>query len=308
MTTAAAVAAGGRGAVAQALNLLESTRPADRAAATALVDELAPATRPGCHVVGVTGPPGVGKSTLAGQLVAGWRARSLTVGVLAVDPSSLRTGGSLLGDRARMPRDEGDTRVFVRSMAAGDQLGGLAAATFDAALVMRAAFDRVLVETVGVGQVEGDVRFVADTTVVVVQPGSGDTLQFLKAGLMEIPDLFVVNKLDLGKPARRALRELAGALQILGSAPMPVIGVSATTGEGVAELLNALADARKHTADELAAARQLRMRRWTIRRHRDLHGRLSLEALGGEAGAMARLGQLAPGSAPSRLAAALEAD
>ncbi len=300
-----AICAGSRSAVAEHLNLLESGLGADRARARPLVDALEHRGRLGGHVVGVTGPPGVGKSTLAGRLVAAWRSRGETVGVLAVDPSSLVSGGSLLGDRARMPRDEADSGVFVRSMAAGEQLGGLAEATFAAALVMRAAFDRVLVETVGVGQSEADIRFVADTTVVVVQPASGDTLQFLKAGLMEIPDIFAVNKLDLGSPARIALRELRGALATLGGRETQVIGVSAVTGEGLVALEEALESHREATAGSRESARRDRLLRWLVRRHLDLYGRLAVEALGGSSQALALLRAMPAAAPPSELAAAL---
>ena len=156
------------------------------------------------HVVGVTGPPGAGKSTLLSALVRVWRARGRTVGVLAVDPSSKRSGGALLGDRARIDADPSDRGVFIRSMAAGERLGGLAPATRAAAQALAAAFDVVVVETVGVGQSETEVAEAADTVAVVVQPGSGDVLQFLKAGIMEVPDVLVVTKSDLGTVAQRA--------------------------------------------------------------------------------------------------------
>ena len=150
------VRAGGRSALARALNLLESSLPEHRSRARALVDALAATPRPGAHVVGVTGPPGVGKSTLGGELTRRWRAAGQTVGVLAADPSSRRSGGALLGDRARMTHADGDPGVFIRSMAARAQLGGLAPATADAALVVRAARDRVLIETVGVGRARSE--------------------------------------------------------------------------------------------------------------------------------------------------------
>src|SRR6185437_15914402 len=141
----------------------------------------------GGHRVGLTGPPGVGKITLASALAAELRKRGHTVGVLAVDPSSRRSGGALLGDRARIDTEPGDQGLFVRSLATGGELGGLARAAPASVLVLAAAYDRVLVETVGVGQSETDIEHVVDTVVFVVQPGSGDALQFLKAGIMEIP-------------------------------------------------------------------------------------------------------------------------
>src|SRR5215207_4085397 len=210
------------------LNLVESRAPAAQREIAELLAAVAPAAlggeAPG-HIVGVTGPPGAGKSTLLSQLVAGWRARERSVAVLAVDPSSKRSGGALLGDRARIDYDPADRSVFIRSMAAGERLGGLAPATRAAAQALAAAFDVVVVETVGVGQSETEVAEAADTVAVVVQPGSGDVLQFLKAGIMEVPDVLVVTKADLGAVAQRAARDLRAALRSLGDAA-PVVAVS----------------------------------------------------------------------------------
>lgn len=172
--------------------------------------------RPGVRVVGLTGPPGVGKSTLSGRLIKAWRARDLTVGVLCVDPSSRKSGGALLGDRLRMQLDGVDDGVFVRSMAARERLGGLAPMTLEAVIAMRHHCDRVLIETVGVGQSETDIAQIADVTLVVIQPGSGDMLQFVKAGLMEVFDALVVNKSDLGPLAEHTRRELMAALRAQG--------------------------------------------------------------------------------------------
>ena len=159
--------------------------------------------------IGITGPPGVGKSTLVSALAKAVRQSGRTVGVLAVDPSSPRSGGALLGDRARIDIDPDDTGLFVRSMASGGDLGGLARAAGAAIDVLSSVYDVVLVETTGVGQSETDVEHVTDTVLMVIQPGSGDVLQFLKAGIIEIPDVFAVNKADLGAIAERAV---AGAL------------------------------------------------------------------------------------------------
>src|SRR3954453_10963051 len=202
------------------LNLVESRAPRDRDEIAALLRAVSPAALGGeasGHVVGVTGPPGAGKSSLLSELVRAWRARGRSVAVLAVDPSSKRSGGSLLGDRARIAFDPGDASVFIRSTAAGDRMGGLAPATRAAAQALSAAFDVVVIETVGVGQSETEVAEVADTVAVVVQPGSGDVLQFLKSGIMEIPDVLVVTKADLGVIATRAVRDLRAALRSLGS-------------------------------------------------------------------------------------------
>ena len=171
---------------------------------------------PPAHVIGITGPPGAGKSTLLSALVAEWRGAGSTVAVLAVDPSSKRSGGSLLGDRARIEHDPRDDGILIRSTAAGGRLGGLAAATREAAEALAPAFDVVVIETVGVGQSETDVEDVCDTVAVVVQPASGDVLQFLKAGIMEVPDLLVVTKADLGDVATRSRRDLGQALKAVG--------------------------------------------------------------------------------------------
>ena len=212
-----------------ALNLLESTVPGDREQATALLEEVSPLAlggeAPG-HVVGLTGPPGAGKSTLLAALLEGWRARGATVAVLAVDPSSRRSGGSLLGDRARISFDPADRGVFIRSTSAGERLGGLAWATRSAAHALAVAFDIVVIETVGVGQADTEVADVADTVAVVVQPGGGDVLQFLKSGIMEIPDVLVITKADLGESATRSKRDVSAALRSLGCASTPVVAVS----------------------------------------------------------------------------------
>ena len=244
--------AGDLSAAPATLNLLESRAPADRAAGAELLAALSPAAldgeAPGL-VAGITGPPGVGKSSLLSWLCAAWRAQDRTVAVLAVDPSSRRSGGALLGDRARIGRPAGDDGLFIRSTAAGDRLGGLAAATRAAASALSVAFDVVVVETVGVGQSETDIAEVADVVAVVVQPGSGDVLQFLKSGIMEIPDVLVVTKADLGRPAQRAQADLHSALRALGAPPTPVVAVSSVApAQGFAALVSAL-DARRDALD-----------------------------------------------------------
>src|SRR6202011_682962 len=182
-----------------------------------------------------------GKSTLLSALLHAWRGQGRSVAVLAVDPSSRRSGGSLLGDRARIDFDPGDRGVLIRSTAAGERLGGLARATRGAAHALAAAFDVVVIETVGVGQSETEVADVADTTVVVVQPGSGDVLQFLKAGIMEVPDVVVVTKADLGRVPMRALSALRAALRSLAGSETAVISISTVAPpSGIRELADAL--------------------------------------------------------------------
>ena len=274
---------GDRSAAPAALNLIEDRSAAGREAAAALLAEVSPALLGGdapAHLVGVTGPPGAGKSTLLSALVATWRERGRTVAVLAVDPSSKRSGGSLLGDRARIEHDPKDEGVLIRSSAAGGRLGGLAAPTREAAEALAAAFDLVVIETVGVGQSETDVEEVCDTVAVVVQPASGDTLQFLKAGIMEVPDVLVVTKADLGDAARRAQRDLAQALRTLGSRDTPVLAVSSVPPpQGVEELADAL-DAHRASIDlpraRLRARRLAALREFTAER-----GVGALRALGG---------------------------
>ena len=267
-------------------NAVENTSPAGRAEAAALAAALGPAAlggeAPG-HVVGVTGPPGAGKSTLLGALARVWRARGRTVAVLAVDPSSRRSGGALLGDRARIDADPGDRGLFVRSMAAGGRLGGLAPATRAAAQALAVAFDVVVIETVGVGQSETEVAEAADTVAVVVQPGAGDVLQFLKAGIMEVPDLLVVTKADVGAPASRAARDLEAALRALGT-EAPVLAVSALPpGRGIEALADAF-DAHR-TGLDVAAARLAARRAGALADFAAEHGERGLRALGGRAGA-----------------------
>jgi LAO/AO transport system kinase len=256
---------------------------ADRDAARLLLGELSPAAlggEPAAHVVGVTGPPGAGKSSLLSALVAEWRERGRTVAVLAVDPSSKRSGGSLLGDRARIEHDPRDDGVLIRSTAAGGRLGGLAVATREAVEALAPAFDVVVVETVGVGQSETDVEDVCDTVAVVVQPASGDVLQFLKAGIMEVPDLLVVTKADLGDVAARSRRDLGQALKAVGSADVPVLAVSSVPPpSGIGELADAL-EADRERAD--VPERRVRARRGAaLREFVAEHGERALRDVGG---------------------------
>jgi len=253
---------GDKRAIARALAAIEIEANTD--ALADLLDAACVAAR--AHVIGLTGPPGVGKSTLTNVLVARARARGETVGVIAVDPSSRRTGGALLGDRARIATDPEDRGVFVRSMAARDRLGGLSDQTVAAMVLMRAVYDLVLVESVGIGQSEADIAFVADTVLLCVQPGSGDSLQFMKAGVLEMPDVVVVTKADIGAPARRARADVEGALTLnaeIDYSP-PVVLVSAAEHTGLDDLDAAVARHRVFLADDdrLERRRAQQQRAW----------------------------------------------
>lgn len=291
-------------AAPEALNVLESSAPADLDQAAALLHEVSPAALGGeapAHLIGVTGPPGAGKSTLLSALLRAWRARGDSVAMLAVDPSSRRSGGSLLGDRARIDFDPADRGVLIRSMAAGERLGGLARATRAAAQALAAAFDVVVIETVGVGQAETEVADVVDTVVVVVQPGSGDVLQFLKSGIMETPDVLVVTKSDLGGPALRSRRDLSAALRSLGDSTTRLLSVSSLhPPSGIDELVEAISE---HGRGIDLAAHRLRVRRaGALSDFLIEQGQLGLRALGGRAGAEALLARQEPGlEAPALL-------
>ncbi len=262
----------------------------------ALLAEVSPAALGGeapAHLIGITGPPGAGKSSLLSALVGRWRGDGRTVAVLAVDPSSKRSGGSLLGDRARIEHDPRDDGVLIRSTAAGGRLGGLAAPTREAAQALATAYDVVVIETVGVGQSETDVEEVCDTVAVVVQPGSGDTLQFLKAGVMEVPDVLVVTKADLGDVAVRARRDLAQALASLGSRGVPVVAVSSIGAtDGIDDLIAAL---EEHRAGLDVGAARLRARRLAALAELVAeHGESALRGLGGRRAAERLLAEQDP--------------
>jgi LAO/AO transport system kinase len=259
---AAGIRAADKASISRALNMIENKRPEVERAVAELLALLQNMRAKGFgHRVGLTGPPGVGKSSLVAVLARELRARGLSVGVVAVDPSSVHSGGALLGDRARMAFDPNDQGLFVRSLATQGALGGLAHPTHAAVEVLAAAYDIVLVETVGVGQTEVAVTQVADTVVLVVQPGSGDVLQFLKAGVMEIPDLLVVNKADHGPTAQRAASDLKSALSTLrqvgaGEGDQAVVLTSARDNAGVDELADALTAHRNSLGDAGVAARR----------------------------------------------------
>jgi LAO/AO transport system kinase len=303
---------GDKRAVARLISWVED---GDRNQLRDAAEALNPATGR-AQVIGLTGAPGVGKSTLAGALVATYRAAGLSVGVLAVDPSSPFTGGALLGDRVRMQRHALDEGVYIRSMATRGHLGGLAWATPQAVRVLDAAgCDVVLVETVGVGQAEVEVAGLADTTLVALAPGFGDAVQVAKAGILEVADVFVVNKADRDG-AEVVARDLRQMLHLGEARPwqVPVVLTVAERGGGVEELVEAIAAHRDH----LASGGELERRR-RARAGREVE-EIALADLRAELGTLGRgealdtlaeqvaAGKLGPYSAADQLLAGVRGD
>jgi len=283
---AAQVRAGDTRAISRAITAIENSD----ARAEDLLRELFPFTGR-AYLVGITGAPGTGKSTLVDKLAAHYRARGKTVGIIAVDPTSPYTGGAVLGDRIRMQRHATDSGIFIRSMATRGFFGGLARATADAALVLDAAGKQVvLIETVGVGQDEIDVVRLAECTLVLVVPGLGDDVQNMKAGLMEVADIFVLNKAEREGADRleqqlQAMLELAPSLSHVndgghGWTP-PIIRTTATEGKGIAELADAIEtfhERRERSGEQRAKILEY----WKQRLVLLLEGQLLGRALGGD--------------------------
>ena len=257
------VLAGDPRAIARAISYIEDESPSG----AEIVRRLFPKTGH-AYLVGVTGPPGAGKSTLVDRITAQYRKGGKTIGVVAVDPTSPYSGGAILGDRVRMQAHAGDEGVFIRSMATRGHLGGLARATGEVAVVLDAAGkDIVIIETVGVGQDEVDIVRTADISIVMIVPGTGDEVQALKAGIMEIADIFVVNKADR-EGADRTVMSIQ-AMQAMhtfadGEWRPPILKTEATSGLGVPELLETIEKFRQHTLATQGSRRRARAE-WRLR-------------------------------------------
>jgi LAO/AO transport system kinase len=258
MTDVDRILAGDLRAMARAATAVENRTPV----ADALLASLFPHTGKAA-IVGITGPPGAGKSTLVDQLTRRLRSQDKTVGIIAVDPSSPFSGGAILGDRIRMQSHHADSGVFIRSMATRGRMGGVAAGTLEMALLMDAAGrDVVLVETVGVGQDEIEIARLADVTAVVLVPGMGDDVQAIKAGLMEIADVYVINKADQAGADRLEL-ELKAMLQISprrGGLEVPIVKTVASEAQGIDEVLGAVFSIRAAKKTDNAVLWRLRLR------------------------------------------------
>jgi LAO/AO transport system kinase len=281
--TAEAVASGDRAALARAITLMESRRPDHRAAARDLLQALMPRTGKAVRV-GITGVPGVGKSTAIDTLGSMLTERGHKVAVLAVDPSSTRTGGAILGDKTRMARLATDDNAFIRPSPSSGTLGGVAAKTRETMLLCEAAgFDVILVETVGVGQSETAVADLTDFFLVLMLPGAGDELQGIKKGILELADMIAVNKADdADARAKAAAAEYRAALRILSPASAawrpPVLTISGLTGQGLDEVWTKVLDHRKRleATGELVAKRRAQDTKWMWALvHERLHDRLA---------------------------------
>ena len=199
-------------------------------------------------VLGITGPPGVGKSSLIKNLINYYRKKKKTIAVIAIDPSSKKTKGALLGDRIRLETNPNDKGIFIRSMAARDKLGGLASITLSSAFLLNALFDLTIIETVGVGQSETDIANISDIVLFCVQPGSGDALQFMKAGIVEIPDIIAVTKSDLGDIATNTYNEISNSIKISNNYKeqnIPIILISSHEEKKINNLINNIEDQKK---------------------------------------------------------------
>jgi LAO/AO transport system kinase len=282
------IRAGDKKEIARTLNLLENYNLANREDVIALISNLCGSAKAYRQVIGITGPPGVGKSSLISHIVSEYRSRNKTVGVMSVDPSSQRSGGALLGDRARIRHDSNDEGIFIRSMAAGSHLGGLARKTRHCLIVFEVVYDIIIVETVGVGQSETEIDEVADTIVFIVQPGSGDVIQYMKAGIMEIPHVLVVNKGDQKMLALKTRSDLETALTFseayLDGWKLKVVMTSAQDGWGQKELVEEIEAHGRFMKDNQLFEKRRHEKRilWIYMMFKEQFGLFGIEMMGGE--------------------------
>lgn len=282
-----AVLAGDKPAVARVLNLLEDRRPEVAERVQKVAAHLSRKAKTGRHTIGITGPPGVGKSSMISRLIEQYRARRKSVGVISVDPSSLRSGGALLGDRIRIRYRPNDTGVFIRSLAARGHLGGLSGNIRQMLVLFEAVYDIIILETVGVGQSETDVADVVDTVISVIHPGSGDMLQFMKAGIMEIPHILVINKADRKSAALKSFYDLKNATAYMAGDDLDwqpeVIMTSATEDKGFDALVDALVRHRALLASRgIDEQRRQKLQRSILTEFKAAYGRFGIRLLGGE--------------------------
>ncbi|PPR33421.1 MAG: putative GTPase [Alphaproteobacteria bacterium MarineAlpha6_Bin5] len=234
------------------------------------------------NILGITGPPGVGKSSLIKNLIKFYRSKKKTIAVIAVDPSSKKTKGALLGDRIRLETDPNDKGLFIRSMAARDKLGGLASITLSSAFLFNALFDLTIIETVGVGQSETDIANIADTVLFCVQPGSGDALQFMKAGIVEIPDIIAITKSDLGEIANITKNDVINSIKIGNYSKeqdLPIVLISSKEEKNINDLINKIEESQKRNEAIKNKKKEIRSIFWLEESIKEQFGLSGIEKL-----------------------------